>query len=263
MQKKLVAAPALAGLVALPVAGYVGWQVMEEFRLANGPGEAFVETKAPERQRVEAQDAAPAVREEAEIASRGVDDMLSAQPAPAPPAVLNRAMRPAARDMQVGGGAMSKHLAVPAPTGIAPEPHMTPEERERFQTFGTNPVRSALESPVSTFSIDVDTASYAFARRSLKEGFLPDRDSVRVEEMINYFPYDWTGPQSADAPFNTTVTVTPTPWNEDTRLMHVAIKGYDVAQAEKPQSNLVFLIDTSGSMHSADKLPLLKTRSGC
>ncbi len=63
MQKKLVAAPALAGLVALPVAGYVGWQVMEEFRLANGPGEAFVETKAPERQRVEAQDAAPAVRE--------------------------------------------------------------------------------------------------------------------------------------------------------------------------------------------------------
>src|SRR5690606_10499233 len=92
----------------------------------------------------------------------------------------------------------------------------------------------------------------------LKEGFLPDRDSVRVEEMINYFPYDWAGPQSADVPFNTTVTVTPTPWNEDTRLMHVAIKGYEVAQAEKPQSNLVFLIDTSGSMHSADKLPLLK-----
>lgn len=261
MQKKLVAAPALAGLVALPVAGYVGWQVMEELRVARAPGEAFVETRAPERQRVEAPAApqpAEVAREEAEVTSRGMDDMLAVQPAPTPPAVLNHAMRPAARDMQVGGGALSKHLAVPVPTTVAPEPFATPEERERFEAFGTNPVRAALESPVSTFSIDVDTASYAFARRSLKEGFMPDRDSVRVEEMINYFPYDWAGPQSAEVPFNTTVTVTPTPWNENTRLMHVAIKGYDVAQAEKPQSNLVFLIDTSGSMQSADKLPLLK-----
>jgi Ca-activated chloride channel family protein len=259
MHKKLVAAPALAGLVALPVAGYVGWQVLEEFRLAKVPGEAFVETKAPERQRVET----PAVREEAETTSRGADDMLAAPTAPSPRAdetvVLNHGVRPASRDMQVGGHAVSKHMAVPAvPTMIAPEPFVTPEDRERFEKFGTNPVRSALESPVSTFSIDVDTASYAFVRRSLKEGFLPDRDSVRVEEMINYFPYDWAGPQSAQVPFNTTVTVMPTPWNDDTRLMHVAIKGYDIAPAEKPASNLVFLIDTSGSMNAADKLPLLK-----
>jgi len=266
MSKKLVAAPALAGLVALPVAGYVAWQVMEELRLASTQGDGFVETKAPERRRVEAPQAPTDARQaageatrEAEIAERGVADTLATQPAPAaesaPPAVLNRATR----DMQVGGHAVSKHLAVPAaPAIIAPEPYITPEDRERFQAFGTNPVRSALENPVSTFSIDVDTASYAFARRSLKEGFLPDRDSVRVEEMINYFPYDWAGPQSAEVPFNATVTVTPTPWNDDTRLMHVAIKGYDVEQAEKPQSNLVFLIDTSGSMQSADKLPLLK-----
>lgn len=266
MSKKLVAAPALAGLVALPVAGYVAWQVMEELRLASTQGDGFVETKAPERRRVEAPQAPTDARQaageaarEAEIAERGVADTLAAQPAPAaesaPPAVLNRATR----DMQVGGHAVSKHLAVPAaPAIIAPEPYVTPEDRERFRAFGTNPVRSALENPVSTFSIDVDTASYAFARRSLKEGFLPDRDSVRVEEMINYFPYGWAGPQSAEVPFNATVTVTPTPWNDDTRLMHVAIKGYDVEQAEKPQSNLVFLIDTSGSMQSADKLPLLK-----
>jgi len=252
MSKKLVAAPALAGLVALPVAGYVAWHVMEELRLAGAPGgaprDSLTETKAPERPRLE-------TAREAEVARRGIDDALVAQqPAPAAPAILNRATR----DMQVGGHAASKHLALPAPAGVAPEPHATQEERERFRSFGTNPVRSVLENPVSTFSIDVDTASYAFARRSLKEGFLPEPDSVRVEEMINYFPYDWAGPQSAEVPFNATVTVTPTPWNDDTRLMHVAIKGYDVKPAEKPRSNLVFLVDTSGSMQSADKLPLLK-----
>ncbi|MCO5158361.1 MAG: VWA domain-containing protein [Aquamicrobium sp.] len=257
MQKKLVAAPALAGLVALPVAGYVGWQVMEEFRLATAPGDgALVETKAPERQRVETPQAPVG---EAETGERGIADTLATQPRSEEPALLNGAPRPASRDMQVGGSALSKHLAVPAaPPIIAPEPYITPEDRERFERFGTNPVRSALESPVSTFSIDVDTASYAFARRSLKEGFLPERDSVRVEEMINYFPYDWAGPSNAEVPFNTTVTVTPTPWDADTRLMHVAIKGYDIQQTEKPRSNLVFLIDTSGSMSAADKLPLLK-----
>ena len=263
MQKKLVAAPALAGLVALPVVGYVGWQMMDELRLATAPGgavrDAVVETRAPERQRVEARQA----QEEAEAGSRGGDDLLMAQPAPspeaAPPAVLYRTMRPASRDMQIGGDAMSKHIAIPAaPTGVAPDLYVAQEDRERFERFGTNPVRAALENPVSTFSIDVDTASYAFARRSLKEGFPPPRDSVRVEEFINYFPYDWAGPQDADIPFNTTVTVTPTPWNENTQLMHVAIKGYDVEQAQKPRSNLVFLIDTSGSMNAADKLPLLK-----
>ena len=253
MQKKLVAAPALAGLVALPVAGYVGWQAMEEFGLATAPGEAFVETKAPQGRSVEA----PAAQQEAETATRG-GDILAEQPTP--PVVFNRA----ARDMQAGGQAASKHLAMPAPAAVAPElfvtpePFVTPEDRERFGSFATNPVRSALESPVSTFSIDVDTASYAFVRRALKEGFLPDRDSVRVEEMINYFPYDWPGPQSAQMPFNASVTMMPTPWNEHTRLMHVAIKGYDIAPAEKPAANLVFLIDTSGSMNSADKLPLLK-----
>src|SRR5690606_11676723 len=106
--------------------------------------------------------------------------------------------------------------------------------------------------------IDVDTASYAFVRRSLKEGVMPEPDSVRVEEMINYFPCDWAGPEIASVPFNSNISVMPTPWNDNTQLMHVAIKGYDVAPAENPRSNLVFLIDTSGSMHEADKLPLLK-----
>ena len=80
------------------------------------------------------------------------------------------------------------------------------ENRDRIEDFKTNPVRSRCEDPVSTFSIDVDTASYSFVRRSLKEGFLPQADTVRVEEMINYFPYDWKGPEPPSTPFNSTVT---------------------------------------------------------
>ncbi|TIU82301.1 MAG: VWA domain-containing protein, partial [Mesorhizobium sp.] len=83
--------------------------------------------------------------------------------------------------------------------------------------------------------------------------------TVRVEEMINYFPYDWKGPDSASTPFNSTVSVMPTPWNEHTRLMHVAIKGFDAKPAEQPKANLVFLIDVSGSMNEQDKLPLLQS----
>ncbi|CDX44407.1 von Willebrand factor type A [Mesorhizobium sp. SOD10] len=154
--------------------------------------------------------------------------------------------------------ANSKLMVQPAPL---PADQMQPQEenRDRIETFKTNPVHETAQDPVSTFSIDVDTASYSFVRRSLKEGSLPDPDTVRVEEMINYFPYDWKGPESASTPFNSTVTVMPTPWNEHTKLMHVAIKGFDVKQAEQPKANLVFLIDVSGSMDEPDKLPLLKS----
>ena len=249
MQKKLVASPAIAaGLVALPVAGVVTWQLMDEMRFGAGPGgEAIVETNAPQRQRPETA--------QSETESEAADRDVMAELAPASPnaAPAGAPYRTLTRDLAVGG--QSKLMAPP----VMPEPVAVPQEnRDRFENFDTNPVRSALESPVSTFSIDVDTASYAFARRSLKEGFMPDRDSVRVEEMINYFPYDWAGPESAATPFNTTITVMPTPWNEHTQLMHVAIKGYEVEQAQKPRSNLVFLIDTSGSMNSDDRLPLLK-----
>ncbi|TIS72991.1 MAG: VWA domain-containing protein, partial [Mesorhizobium sp.] len=149
-------------------------------------------------------------------------------------------------------------MVQPAPM---PADQMQPQEqnRDRIETFKTNPVHQAAQDPVSTFSIDVDTASYSFVRRSLKEGILPDPGTVRVEEMINYFPYDWKGPDSAATPFNSTVTVMPTPWNERTKLMHVAIKGFDVKPVEAPKANLVFLIDVSGSMDEPDKLPLLKS----
>lgn len=131
--------------------------------------------------------------------------------------------------------------------------------RERFANAAANPIKSVATDPVSTFSADVDSASYAFVRRSLTGGAMPDPLSVRVEEMINYFPYDWPGPDNADQPFKATVTVMPTPWNHDTELMHVAIRGYDIAPATTPHANLVFLIDVSGSMDEPDKLPLLKS----
>ncbi|MBY5838850.1 von Willebrand factor type A domain-containing protein (plasmid) [Rhizobium leguminosarum] len=131
--------------------------------------------------------------------------------------------------------------------------------RERFANAPANPIKSVATDPVSTFSADVDSASYSFVRRSLTGGAMPDPQSVRVEEMINYFPYDWPGPDNADQPFKATVTVMPTPWNHDTELMHVAIKGYDIASATTPHANLVFLIDVSGSMDEPDKLPLLKS----
>ena len=119
--------------------------------------------------------------------------------------------------------------------------------------------KSVAEHPVSTFSADVDTSSYAMVRRALKQGMMPEPQTVRVEEMVNYFPYAYPGPESADMPFRASVTVTPTPWNPDTQLLHVGVKGYDIAPAERPAANLVFLIDVSGSMNETDKLPLLKS----
>ena len=127
----------------------------------------------------------------------------------------------------------------------------------KFETYDRNPITSVKEAPVSTFSIDVDTASYSFFRSSINRGQLPPPSAIRLEEMINYFPYDYEAPKSADEPFKANVTVTPTPWNADTKLMHIGIKGYVPTYDEKPRSNIVLLIDTSGSMNQPNKLPLL------
>lgn len=141
----------------------------------------------------------------------------------------------------------------------SPEPEARRVSRDRVKEFRSNETVSVAEEPVSTFSIDTDTASYSLVRRALNGGAMPAPDTVRVEEMINYFPYDWKGPESRETPFNTTVSVMPTPWNQHTKLMHVAIKGYDVQPATQPKANLVFLIDVSGSMNEPDKLPLLRS----
>jgi Ca-activated chloride channel homolog len=131
------------------------------------------------------------------------------------------------------------------------------ENTEAYSNEAPNPVKVTAEEPVSTFSIDVDTASYAVVRSSLTGGYLPTPDQVRIEEMVNYFPYAYAAPEG-DAAFASTISVMPTPWNPGTRLVTIGIQGALPAVAERPPLNLVFLIDTSGSMEDANKLPLLK-----
>ena len=130
--------------------------------------------------------------------------------------------------------------------------------RDQFESLKENSIKLTSETPVSTFSLDVDTASYSFVRRSLNQGHLPQKDAVRIEELINYFDYDYTVPKSKSEPFKPTVALYPTPWNKKTMLMHIGIKGHDIVKSERPRANLVFLLDVSGSMGSPDKLPLLK-----
>lgn len=152
----------------------------------------------------------------------------------------------------------ARAAGAPAPmVSPRPWPQPEPEDRERYDNTEANPVVSTAEEPVSTFSIDVDTASYAVVRDYLIDSReLPPSDAVRIEEMINYFDYDYALPPGPDEPFATHVTVTPNPWNANTRLMHVGIQGFEIVPDERPRANLVFLIDVSGSMNSPDKLPL-------
>lgn len=133
--------------------------------------------------------------------------------------------------------------------------------RDDFEHVETNPVKQVAEEPVSTFSVDVDTASYSFVRRQLNQGVLPQKDAVRVEEMINYFDYQYPAPESKKQPFKTTVSVLDSPWRNGNKLVHIGIRGFDI-KGERPDSNLVFLLDVSGSMNSPDKLPLVKQSMG-
>ncbi|HEY6817287.1 MAG TPA: VWA domain-containing protein [Croceibacterium sp.] len=140
---------------------------------------------------------------------------------------------------------------------IAPLPYRI-TGRDQFTPVDQNPFRVVAEEPVSTFSIDVDTASYSWVRASLNRNVLPQPDAVRTEEMVNYFPYDYTAPRSVEQPFSTSIDVFPSPWTEGRTLVRVGIRGYDVAADTRPRANLVFLIDTSGSMQGPERLGLVK-----
>ena len=129
--------------------------------------------------------------------------------------------------------------------------------REEYSRIIENPYLLAKSNPVSTFSIDVDTASYSNARRFLNNGQMPPKDSVRIEEFINYFNYDYKVP-GKDVPFSVTTDLTGCPWNEKHQLLKIGLKGYEVKNDKRPLSNLVFLLDVSGSMMSSDKLALVK-----
>jgi Ca-activated chloride channel family protein len=133
-----------------------------------------------------------------------------------------------------------------------------PLNTENYAHYDSNPIKLVGENPVSTFSIDVDTGAYANVRRMLNDGYLPPQDAVRVEELINYFSYDYETPASRNTPFSINMEMATTPWNANTYLLQVGLKGYEVETTERPAANLVFLVDVSGSMQDPDKLPLLK-----
>ena len=164
------------------------------------------------------------------------------------------AVAPRSRESMAEG---RERYELPAMDAEAYPDHYREQGRDRFASFDPNPVKVVAEEPVSTFSIDVDTASYGFVRASLNGGVLPQADAVRVEELVNYFPYDYPGPESRETPFAASVSLMPAPWNPATRLMHIGIKGYALDTGTAPRANLVFLVDTSGSMHDPDKLPLV------
>lgn len=167
-------------------------------------------------------------------------------------------------------------MAPPPPPPSAPPPPMTvsshyapamerrvvmPREyvgRDKFTTIAQNSFKLVREEPVSTFSIDVDTASYSFVRASLNRNSLPQPAAVRTEEMVNYFPYDYATPTGSARPFTTNVAIMPSPWSPGRKLVRIGIKGYEVRRATRPRANLVFLVDTSGSMQSPNRLPLVK-----
>ena len=129
---------------------------------------------------------------------------------------------------------------------------------EGYSTISENGYKDVFNAPLSTFSIDVDKASYSNVRRFLNNGQLPPVDAVRIEEMINYFSYDYEQPRD-EHPFSVTTELSVCPWNEDHQLLHVGLKGVEMDKEELPPSNLVFLIDVSGSMNSPNKLGLLKS----
>ncbi|MCC6738694.1 MAG: von Willebrand factor type A domain-containing protein, partial [Planctomycetia bacterium] len=128
---------------------------------------------------------------------------------------------------------------------------------EEYAHFRDNPFFRTADQPLSTFSIDVDTAAYANVRRFINDGQLPPADAVRIEEMVNYFRYDYAPPADG-RPFSASVEVRPAPWEPKHRLARIGIQGKAVELEEAPRANLVFLIDVSGSMESPDKLPLVK-----
>jgi len=129
---------------------------------------------------------------------------------------------------------------------------------EQYSAIAENRQIQVTDEPVSTFSIDVDTAAYSNIRRFINGGNLPPKNAVRIEEMVNYFDYHYPTSNDESAPFKVTTEIGPTPWNTGSYLLHVGIKGYEPTITESQPRNLVFLLDVSGSMNSANKLGLLK-----
>ncbi|MCB1451163.1 MAG: VWA domain-containing protein [Nitratireductor sp.] len=276
-RNRLATSTALATVLILPLAGYLTWTV-------TGPGapgvivserkeqpKAADTAKKLEQQSLTHEGKLKQDKAEAELRSEEQTEIAqlpqadapveAAPPAQLPLRGLNLNLKDSrARSLAQPGSQYGAASQQPVMRPLPPVDLVEPvEDRDRVQQVSDNPLKIVKEEPVSTFSADVDTASYSLVRRALNEGRLPDPETVRVEELVNYFPYDWQGPDSAATPFKANVSVMPTPWNRDTQILHIAVKGFDIKAAERPQANLVFLLDVSGSMNAPDKLPLLKS----
>lgn len=186
---------------------------------------------------------------------------------PAQPVPASKAGDAATHARETAAGAVADTRVMraqpPAPLTLMahPMPYPQPQaepDRERYGAIDENGVQLVAQAPVSTFSIDVDTGSYSNVRRLLNAGRLPPADAVRVEEMVNYFPYDYAQPRDG-RPFAVHADAAPAPWHAHNVLLRIGIKAADAARDSLPAANLVFLVDVSGSMYSADKLPLLKS----
>ncbi|HZE12951.1 MAG TPA: von Willebrand factor type A domain-containing protein, partial [Chthoniobacterales bacterium] len=219
-------------------------------------------------------EAVPEPSVEMEVAQQPVQPAATA----APPAVneFREEKRSAGRDTTVAG--ITRNPSAPPPPApmpmkrlfasngasagfttesLAPSRYRQDFDTATYDKVEENPFLPAATNPLSTFSIDVDTASYANVRRFINAGSLPPKDAVRVEEMINYFTYDYKEPEG-DKPFSIDLDATACPWEPSHRLLRIGLKGREVANEKRPASNLVFLLDVSGSMMPAERLPLVK-----
>jgi Ca-activated chloride channel family protein len=196
------------------------------------------------------------------VAGCGVtsDPQSAAVPAPAQTQTLiqHEALKADVTMAKRSAGAAPMASFAPMPAGESYPQGYRDEQREQYQALADNPIHSVAETPVSTFSADVDTGAYANVRRMLNQGRLPPEGAVRLEEMVNYFPYDYALPNDG-SPFGVTTELAATPWNAHTRLLRIGIKASDRAVAELAPANLVFLVDVSGSMDRREGLPLVKS----
>jgi Ca-activated chloride channel family protein len=195
-----------------------------------------------------------------EVDGQAVAGDMGAFPPP-PPAAPASVTVTGSRAVQQSSISRKKLAADGGQMAYAPAPVariILPQGTEKFPDKEANKPVLVSEQPVSTFSADVDTASYAFVRRMLSAGRMPPLEAVRVEEMVNYFPYHYARPRTPAQPFAVSTEVMPSPWQAGKQLVHIAVRGYDLQAAQRPRANVVLLVDVSGSMMPPDRLPLLK-----
>ncbi|HVF95427.1 MAG TPA: VWA domain-containing protein [Sphingomonas sp.] len=227
------------------------------------PAASAGETRSPVRCRVGDGDGTRPMRWRKSTSQNYAVQTMPAPPPPPPPAVMTPPPIAAqsSQDVVVTGSfnRAPSMLVVPGPMRPhAPGPYGSPGNTERYAGEAVAAIRDTASAPVSTFSVDVDTGAYANVRRFLVSGQPVPAEAVRTEEMINYFRYDYPRPTDRATPFSITTDLARTPWNATTRLLRVGLRGYDIGTGNRPPANLVFLVDTSGSMNSEDKLPLVK-----